>query len=75
MKTKNEFMNKYIENINGISKAVNVDQAVSTDMLLFLAKALSDLGDDYYPGVGLVNLDNLVSDYRDLKGSWIDGRE
>lgn len=75
MKTKKEFADKYKANIAGISKANKVDISVSTDMLLYLVKSLSDQGTDFYPGVGTIDLDAAVKDYRALEGSWVAGRE
>lgn len=75
MKTKKEFAEKYKANVNGISKANNVDTSVATDMLLFIVKSLSDQGPDFYPGVGTINLDAAVKDYKALEGSWVAGRE
>ena len=75
MKTKKEFAEKYKANIYGISKANNVDTSVATDMLLFIVKSLSDQGPDFYPGVGTINLDAAVKDYKALEGSWVAGRE
>ena len=72
---KEEFKNKYKANIDGISKANNVDTSVATDMLLFIVKSLSDQGPDFYPGVGTINLDAAVKDYKALEGSWVAGRE
>lgn len=75
MKTKEDFYKKYKTNVDGISKANNVDTSVATDMLLFLVKSLSDQGPDFYPGVGTINLDAAVKDYKALEGSWVAGRE
>ncbi len=75
MKTKKDFYEKYKANVNGISKANNVDTSVATDMLLFIVKSLSDQGPDFYPGVGTINLDAAVKDYKALEGSWVAGRE
>ena len=75
MKTKQEFYKKYKVNADGISKANNVDTSVATDMLLFVVKSLSDQGPDFYPGVGTINLDAAVKDYKALEGSWVAGRE
>lgn len=75
MKTKEEFYTKYKKNVNGISKANKVDISVATDMLLYLVKSLSDQGPDFYPGVGTIDLDAAVKDYKSLEGSWTEGRE
>ena len=75
MKSKKEFADKYYKNVEGISKALNVDTFVATDMLIFTIKHISDQGADFYPGVGVINLDEAVKDFRDLQGSWVQGRE
>lgn len=75
MKSKTDFYNKYKKNADGIGKANNVDISVSTDMLIYLVKSLSDQGPDFYAGCGVINLDEAVKDYRALEGSWNEGRE
>ena len=75
MKTKKEFAEKYAKNVAGISKAEKVDISVATDMLIYLVKSLSDQGPDFYPGVGIIDMDAAVKDYRSLEGSWTEGRE
>lgn len=65
---------KYKENIRGIAKAYpNYDSGVCLDMLIANAKNLAAFvkgkGNDFYKGMGPVDIDELVVDYANYEKS------